>query len=143
MDFLGALVHPDYTRACQAVVDNALLSGVDTSSFELKLRLRDNQIRQLLVSASARRDLSGVAVGVIFVASNDITFFQEQQKYLIRTKAEVDFTNFLALEVRNPLSGIDSSSLLLMDAIESMETSEFIILNVFIQRVLSNALYIA
>jgi signal transduction histidine kinase len=104
----------------QRVLMDAIIDDIETSHIELKLRLKNDEIRILLVSASIRRDAASKITGVIFVCSNDITALQEEQKYQFRIQAEVDFTNFLAHEVRDPLNRIESASFLLMKNLEKL-----------------------
>lgn len=54
------------------------------------------------------------------MSSNDLTAFREQQELTARNEAEEEYSHFLAHEVRNPLSGIDSSSLLILDSIAKL-----------------------
>jgi signal transduction histidine kinase len=55
-----------------------------------------------------------VAVCLLYVA---VTIEQEKIRHeeLVRTEAEAQFTSFLAHEVRNPLSGIDSCTTLMLE----------------------------
>jgi PAS domain S-box-containing protein len=55
----------------QDVLDNAL-EGRGTSNYELEFRTKSNEIRQLLVNATTRRDAANNVVGVVGVAQ-DVT----------------------------------------------------------------------
>lgn len=106
MNFLTSFVHTDHASKIQSVLTSAFIRGEGSENFELKLQLRSGETRILLVSSSVRRCVSDEVSSVVFVSSDDITALQEQRRSELKVHAEVEYTNFLAHEVRNPLTGI-------------------------------------
>lgn len=69
--FLDTFIVPDIRESVQHVLDDAL-EGRGTSNYELEFRTKTNEIRQLLVNATTRRDAENNVVGVVGVAQ-DVT----------------------------------------------------------------------
>ena len=105
MNFMTTFVHVDYLTKAQTVVSTAFEMGEGTSNFELKLCYRDGQPHLLLISATPLKGLSKEVRRVLFVTSNDITNMEENRRNVRKAEAEAEYTNFLAHEVRNPLTG--------------------------------------
>ena len=120
MNFLKNFVHPDHVDKIQGVLTSAFEKGEGSVNFELKLQLRNGETRVLLVSSSVRRCLSDEVSSVVFVSSDDITALQEQRRSELKVHAEVEYTNFLAHEVRNPLTGRSPSLFLNPSFIEPL-----------------------
>lgn len=105
LNFMTTFVHADYIEKAQSVLNKAFERKVGTLNFELKLRYRDGPSHLLLISATPLKGLSTEVRRVLFVTSNDITKLEETRRSVRKAEAEAEYTNFLAHEVRNPLTG--------------------------------------
>ena len=90
----------------QGVLDRAL-RGDETSNYSLAFRTKAGAIRQLLVNATTRRAVDGTVTGVVGVAQ-DVTEYEaalrRETDEASRADAEQGLNDYLAHEVRNPLS---------------------------------------
>lgn len=76
--------------------------------------------RNAMIYVVAISCLSIIIFLIYLYAVVDREVAEERNRAMIRSKAEMDFTTFLAHEVRNPLSGIDSSSELILGNLKDL-----------------------
>ena len=104
--FVERFVEQKLQPSVTEVFDKAL-RGIQTSNYSLELRTKGRDTRYLLVNATTRRDVDGEITGVVGVAQ-DVTDYEAEKVRTAtqhaRAEAERGMNEFLAHEVRNPLS---------------------------------------
>ena len=104
--FVERFVEPKMQSSVTEVFDKAL-RGIQTSNYSLEFRTKSGDTRYLLVNATTRRGVDGEITGVVGVAQ-DVTDYEAEKVRTAtqhaRAEAERGMNEFLAHEVRNPLS---------------------------------------
>ncbi len=83
-DVLRTIVPHEHTESAISVLSNAL-KGEDTINAEIPVKHQDGSIRQVLFSATPRRDSSGHITGVIGVGQ-DITELRAKERALTQAQ---------------------------------------------------------